>query len=197
MWRKGFAIAFAIGLGLVATAEEPTSEAATEPPPIGAFTDESEFGFVSISPDGKHLAQYMRVDGEGRFQVLTYPERENPSSTSTSASASKSATIESGSRTLACSPRRAAIRIRRGFPRPKPASSTRWTSRPARCARSATAPPASPPARRPRPHPHRSASPRRRSRRHTGSTSTPATPAASPAAPSRTGNLLVEQAAAA
>ena len=76
MWRKGFAIAFAIGLGLVATAEEPTSEAATEPPPIGAFTDESEFGFVSISPDGKHLAQYMRVDGEGRFQVLTYPDRE-------------------------------------------------------------------------------------------------------------------------
>ena len=76
MWRKGFAIAFAIGLGLVAPAEETTSEPATEPPPIGAFTDESEFGFVSISPDGKHLAQYMRVDGEGRFQVLTYPDRE-------------------------------------------------------------------------------------------------------------------------
>ena len=76
MWRKGIAIALAAGPGLVAPAEETSSEAVTEPPPIGAFTDESEFGFVSISPDGKHLAQYMRVDGEGRFLVLTYPGRE-------------------------------------------------------------------------------------------------------------------------
>lgn len=76
MWRYGAGIAFTVGLGIVAPAEEATSEAATEPPPIGAFTDEPEFGFVSISPDGKHLAQYMRVDGVGRFQVLTYPGRE-------------------------------------------------------------------------------------------------------------------------
>ena len=75
LWRKGLGVAFVIGLGLAGHPDEAAPRLA-EPPPIGAFTDEAEFGYVSISPDGKHLAQFMRVDGIGRFQVLTYPGRE-------------------------------------------------------------------------------------------------------------------------
>ena len=51
----------------------PVLAAADEPPPIRAFTDEPAFGYVAISPSGEHLAQFMRTDGIGRFQVLTYP----------------------------------------------------------------------------------------------------------------------------
>ena len=74
-WRKVLFAAFVVGLGLVGHADE-TGSGPSELPPIGAFIDEAEFGTVSISPDGKHLAQFMRVDGVGLFQVLTYPERE-------------------------------------------------------------------------------------------------------------------------
>ena len=75
MWRNGLGTALVVGLGVAGHADEAV-DGPVEPPPIGAYTDEAEFGYVSISPDGKHLAQYMRVEGAGRFQVLTYPDRE-------------------------------------------------------------------------------------------------------------------------
>lgn len=63
-------------VGLGATVLSAVAAATSEPPPIPAFTDEPAFGFVAVSPDGAHLAQFMRTQGVGRFQVLTYPDLE-------------------------------------------------------------------------------------------------------------------------